>query len=498
MSATATTSDPKRPAHPARRTAWAPRWLVIAHRYLGVAMGALMLLWCLSGVVMLFVAYPSVSQDERLARLPRIDWSHCCVIAGAAAADAAVRSATIEQLPGAPVLRLKLADGSRRVVDLSNGHILAGTSRVEALAVAQGWGRPATIAPVVRDQWTVSGEFNRDRPLWRVRLADAQASDVYVSGATGEVVQRTTRASRVLNWMGAVPHWLYPTLLRQYPKAWGQVVIWTSLAGVFLTMVGLYLGLVAWRPFGDKRLSPFRGLMTWHHLTGLATGVLALTWVASGLFSMNPWGFLESPEDPAAERIGGPAPAFADVQTALESVAARAPTAAQVKLATFAGRPYVMAGGQRLDGQGRPSPLMPADLAAAGARLGAVAGQGLLTREDAYYFTHHQAVALPAWRVLTTDGRRYYLDPRTGALAASFDGPAKGYRWLHEGLHRLDFVPGFRRGAVWASVTLVLLLSVTFGVGTGVWLGWRRIGLDLAEIRARSRPRRSDFQEEQI
>jgi hypothetical protein len=468
-----------------RRTRWAPRWLVVTHRYLGVALGALMLLWCLSGMVMLFVHYPSVSQDERLARLPRIDWSHCCVFEGAAPADAQVRSASIEQLAGSPILRLRLTEGPVRLVDLSNGHLLPGASKLDALAIAQAWGRPAEVAPLVRDQWTV-GELKRSSPFWRVRLADPAATDIYVSQRTGEVVQRTTRTSRALNWIGSVPHWLYPTLLRQYPKLWTQVVIWSSLAGVFLTFAGLYLGILAWRPFGDHRLSPFRGLMTWHHLAGLATGVLTLTWVASGLFSVNPWGFLESLEDPAPARVAGPPPTFAEVQAALESAAAHAPAVAQVKLIPFAGRAFVLAGDTRLDATGRPAPLTPADLTAACQRLGPVASQGLMTREDAYYFSHHDTVTLPVWRVLMVDGRRYYIDPRSGVLAASFDAPAKGFRWLHEGLHRLDFVPGFRRGPAWAAVTLFLLSLATFGVGTGVWLGVRRIGHDFAQFRGRA------------
>jgi hypothetical protein len=493
MSVTATPSEAS--ARPARRTAWAPPWLVVAHRYLGVALGALMLLWCVSGVVMLFVPYPSVGRDERLARLPRIDWSRCCVITGAAPPDASVSSAMIEQLAGTPVLRLQLADGSRRLVDLSNGHRLAGATQFDAAAVAKAWGQPSEITPVRRDQWTVGGEFNRGRPFWRVRLADPAASDIYVSQATGEVIQRTTRSARFLNWLGAVPHWLYPMLLRQYPKLWAQVVIWTSLAGFFLTVAGLYLGLVAWRPFRDERLSPFRGVMTWHHLLGLATGVLTLTWVASGLVSMNPWGFLESPGDPAPARIAGPPPAFAEVQAALESAAARAPAVAQLKLAPLGGRAFVLTGDERLDGAGRPAPLTATELAAAGSRIGPIASQGLLVREDAYYFSHHDTVILPVWRVLTADGRRYYLDAHSGALVGAFDAQAKRYRWLHQGLHRFDVVPGFRCGAVWVFVTLVLLSLVTFGVGTGVWLGWRRIGQDVAQLRARQRPSYPIFKE---
>ena len=486
MSATATTSDTPALGR-ARRTVWAPRWLVVTHRYLGVVLGALMLLWCLSGAVMLFVPYPGVAPDERLAHLPRIDWSHCCVIEGAAAPDARVAAAAIEQLAGAPVLRLRPAEGGSRIIDLSHGHPVAGADRLDAVAVAEAWGRPAGLTPVVRDQWTVSGEFNRDRPFWRIRLADGQASDLYVSQKTGLVVQRTTGAGRVLNWLGAVPHWLYPTLLRQYPKLWTQVVIWTSLAGTFLTLAGLYLGVLAWRPFGDARLSPFRGLMTWHHLTGLATGVLTLTWVASGLISMNPWGFLEGGDDPAPARVAGPPPAFTEVQAALESVAARAPAVAQVKLVPLDGRAFVVAGDARFDDLGHPAPMTPAELSAAGARLGKVARLGLMADEDSYYFRHHDPLVLPVWRVILADGERAYLDPKTGALLTHFDGAAKSYRWLHEGLHRFDFVPGLRRGPVWAGLTLILLAGVTFGVGTGVWLGWRRIGHDLHQLRQRLR-----------
>jgi hypothetical protein len=482
MPATATSSDA---TGRARRSHWAPRWLVIAHRYLGVILGGLMLVWCLSGMVMLFVPYPSVSRDERLAHVPKIEWSHCCTFGDAVAPDVAIAAAVIEELAGRPVLRIRTADGERRMIDLSNGILISGVSQAESQQVASAWGATGKVVPVVRDQWTVSGEFNRQRPFWRVRLADGAKSDLYVSQKTGEVAQRTTRTSRTLNWLGAVPHWLYPTLLRQYPKLWTQVVIWTSLAGVFLTVMGLYLGVLAWRPFGDRRASPFRGLMTWHHLTGLVTGILTLTWVASGLISMNPWGFLESPDDPALARIAGPPLAFADAQAALESAAARAPAVAQVKLVPLAGRAFVLAGDERLDAAGRPAPLAAADLAAAGQRLGAVASQGLMANEDAYYFSHHEPVTLPVWRVRLADGRRVYLDPRSGALVAAFDGPAKGYRWLHQGLHRLDVVPGFRRGPVWSAVTLTLLAAVTFGIATGVWLGWRRIGLDLHQLRRR-------------
>jgi uncharacterized iron-regulated membrane protein len=455
------------------------------HRYLGVAVGLLMLMWCLSGAVMLFVPYPSLGEAERLAGLPRLDWSHCCVFGETVPADAPVEAATLEDLGGAPVLRLRLADGERRMVELGGGRDVAGASAGTARQVAAGVCGACTVesvSSVARDQWTVSGEFNRDRPLWRVRLADGRGTDVYVSSRSGEAVQKTTFTARALNWLGAVPHWLYPTILRQDGRLWTQVVIWTSLLGAFLTVSGLYLGIVAWRRLPD-RASPFRGLMAWHHLAGLVAGILTLTWVASGLVSMNPWGFLESSDDPALARLAGPPPAWRDVQAAFEATAAREPVAAQLKLARLDGRVFVMAGDRRYDAQGHPAPLASEALTLAGRRLGPVAAQGWIAEPDAYYYPHHEPVILPAWRVVRADGSRAYLDPQSGGLLAAVDAPARGYRWLHLGLHRLDFTPGVNRGPVWAGLMLLLLAAASLGVATGVWLGWRRIRADLSALR---------------
>jgi hypothetical protein len=460
---------------------------VVTHRYLGVALGGLMLLWCLSGAVMLFAPYPSVSKGERLAALPRIDWSRCCRINGLPA-NTPVTAAAVEQLAGAPVLRLRTADGGRQVIDLATGEAAGPVTRDQALAVAADWGRPAGATAVLRDQWTVSGEFNWARPFWRVRLAGPGGVDVYVSQATGEVAQRTTAASRALAWIGAAPHWLYPTMLRQDTRLWTQVVVWTSLAGTFLTLAGLWLGVLAWRRSRDGRLSPFRGVGAWHHLGGLFAGVLTLTWVASGLVSMNPWGFLESAGDGGARaRIAGPPVPLSAVEGAIDALQRAAAPAASVRLAPLDGRVFLLAGDARVDAEGHAAPLAEADLAAAGRRAGAVAEQGMITDEDAYYFSHHQTVALPVWRVVLADGRRFYLDPRSGETLASVDAPGRGFRWLHEGLHRFDFVPGLRSGPGWAAAVLILLAAASFGVATGTWLGLRRLIHDLASLARRRR-----------
>ena len=459
---------------------------MVTHRYLGVVMGLLMLVWFLSGLVMLFVRWPAVGPEDRAAGLSPIDWGRCCAF-GHVAEVQIVRDAVVEDLNGRPVLRL---DGE--TLDLATGHPIAPLTEEEAWSVAAGFARrvgipgaPRHAAPVERDQWTVTGYFDSQRPFWKVRLDDGRRTDLYVSARTGMVAQRTDAPGRALNWLGAIPHWLYPQILRQDVKLWTQVVIWTSLAGVFLTVTGLYLGVVAWRP-REGRLSPFRGLMAWHHVIGLVAGILTLTWVASGLVSMTPWGFLEGKPDDTAERIAGDV-VFGDLSQAILAAKAAGVEARQVRLAPVDGRLHLMADGVRLDAAARPAPMLPAELAALGRMAGPVAHQEMIRQTDLYYHDGHEARApLPAWRVVLTDGTRVYLDPASGQLRARFDGTAKAYRWLFEGLHRFDFIRGFDRGPYWAAVMVALLAVSGAGVATGVWLGWRRMRADVTRLARRA------------
>ena len=48
----------------ARAGAW--RGLIVLHRYLGVAVGLVMTVWCLSGFVMMYSGYPCLTEAERL------------------------------------------------------------------------------------------------------------------------------------------------------------------------------------------------------------------------------------------------------------------------------------------------------------------------------------------------------------------------------------------------------------------------------------------------
>src|SRR5690606_27688408 len=56
----------------------AKRLMYLAHRWTGIAGCLLMLVWFISGIVMLYVGYPKLTPWERLAALPELDAKSCC------------------------------------------------------------------------------------------------------------------------------------------------------------------------------------------------------------------------------------------------------------------------------------------------------------------------------------------------------------------------------------------------------------------------------------
>jgi hypothetical protein len=480
------------------------RYVILLHRYLGIGLGVLMVAWSVSGIVMMYVAYPALSSGERLVHLEPLDWEACCVVGDESLPDdARVDSVEVEMLTGRPVLRVKLTRGGWRLIDLIDGHTLAGLTARQAEGVAAAFdraaepggaadyrARPRLDSVVDYDQWTVSGEFDSARPLYRFALGDAVGTQLYVSRATGRVVQVTSARERFWNWVGAIPHWLYFAQLRRNTPVWSQVLIGTSLGGCFLTVVGIYLGLRQFlrRPAG--RWSPYRGSMLWHHVPGLMFGLVTLAWVGSGLLSMNPWGWLESASGQAAARGLRGAPITGEQVKASVRALATAPLLPEivsVESAPLWGRLYLVLTTRngarwRLDASGGSARIGSDDWAklaqtlSGGGRERAVVPE-LITEGDAYYFNRPGSAAmLPIYRIVLHDEQktRYYLDPLSGALLATIDSNGRWYRWLHQGLHTLDFSAALRARPGWDLLMLTLLAGVTVSCATGAYLGLRR------------------------
>ncbi len=420
-----------------RSTAWqrawplARHWLYWTHRWLGIGGCLLFVMWFVSGVVMMYVGYPTLTEGERLAGLRALDVGQARVSPPAA----------LEALPEAA-----RQQPPRRV----------------ALEM-QGGAQP--------------------QPVWRI--VDARGGRHAVSA------RDTTRSERFWNWLGSVPHWIYFTPLRADPPLWHDVVVWLSAACIGSAVTGIVIGILRLRlrrRFRNGAVTPYTGWMAWHHIAGLVGGFFVLTWIVSGWLSMNPnrW-FERNPVDAAAvaRYTGGEISTF-PWPPAMPPAGEGAAAPREALLQWFDGRPLL----QLRDAQARvrvldaasgaPASIAREDIVRAAARLrpGATASQAVLqTAYDFHWYGHHRERVLPVWRLEFDDPARtrLYIDPANGQLAGSSDRNARLRRWLFNAAHSLDFPWLIQYRPAWDLVMWLLSIVGAVASASGVVIGWRRL-----------------------
>jgi hypothetical protein len=208
------------------------RYAILCHRWLGVVLCVLFAMWFFSGIVLMYSEYPVIRTRDRLARAAPLDIQRVRLSPAQAFrllnAGEPPTEIRLNMFDGRPAYRFQFGHEAF-LVYADTGEVCDEFPQMLALRIASLWtGQPAAAAKFEgalrrEDQWKVSGEFGGLRPLLKYAWPDGE--QVSVSSVSGEVVQYTTRASRLGTWLGAIPHWFYFTSLRRQQALWNRVVI---------------------------------------------------------------------------------------------------------------------------------------------------------------------------------------------------------------------------------------------------------------------------------
>jgi uncharacterized iron-regulated membrane protein len=509
---------------------WVRKSLILVHRYLGIVLGLLFFVWFLSGIGMMYAGgMPQLTAQMRLLRLPPIDLSRIVLTP----AEAAARLEPADEngsAPGAPrdrsrgpggvvvgallerpVYRFGGGRGGGGIVYADDGAVLNGVDAAMARAIAAHFMsvpeeklRQSLITEA--DQWTIGQR--RQMPLHKIEVQDGDGSVLYLSPESGEVLVLTTRATRALAWVAAIPHWLYFTPLRVNDRLWNRVIIWTSVIGCFLALLGIILGIIQFRYSRPLRISrigshiPYSGLMRWHYITGVIFGIFTLTWVFSGLLSMDPWEWV-SGRDLRVNReqfTGGAVdltsyPKF-DAPAWSQLVGGK--PIKEIEYTRIEGDPYYVVrvpGAERLLVAVNPlevrRDLFNVDSLVTRLKKAVPDAQivesQLLTDYDSYYYSRNEPRPLPVLRAKFDDPKEtwVYIDPAMGQVAGQLHRGDRIQRWLYNGLHSLDFSfwYGSARRGVWEAGMIVLNLGGAAVSGIGFWIGIKRMGRWLKRVK---------------
>ncbi len=457
------------------------RLLYVSHRWLGVAMCLFLAMWCVSGVVMMYVGFPELTQDEYYAGLEPLAADRIAV--GPEEPLTMVDSGVnVEQLlltssGERPVYLLKAAGAAWQGMHADTGARIRQmpTDAVVASAVhfykaqhpeyeAQHPEQTAVgeyLEQLHMDQWSVSDGLHPYRPLHRVAIDDGLGTELYLSSLTGQVVRDTRRSERIWNWLGANLHWIYPVQLRKHRSTWENVIIVLALAGLVSVITGAIIGFTRLRlkrRYPDGSRSPYRGMTKYHHVIGLAGLVFLLTFLFSGLMSVGPWGIFDSNSSFAEQRQryqqpdgllrSTPAyarpedirqlirenPGFPVKQVAWHWIGGKSHvslhgSAREVQHLLAAGETESLA--QRIEG--RAAKLIP------GSSI--LDWQRLDSYNLYYYSRHNSARPLPVLRVKFDDPEAtwFHIDPSTGQILSRLTERRRVQRWVYQGLHTYDF-----------------------------------------------------------
>ncbi len=498
------------------------RWLFLVHRWLGIGICLLFAMWFVSGMVMMYVGYPKLTEEERLQHLPPLQ-ADARLLAPARALAAAGVTGPLDEL------RLAASSGGRPVyvatpaghegppkgsgavvIDAVSGQRLRAVDEAHAMASATAFAGPGVtcdyLGTIAEDAFTHSRALDPHRPLHKVQLGDAERTLLYISSRSGEVVRDATRSEQLWNYAGAWIHWLYPLRGNAFQPYWTDIVNWLSILGIAMALSGTVVGILRWRfrkPYRSGARTPYpHAMMRWHHVTGLLFALVTITGIFSGLMSMNPWRIFDTGAPPLRmEALQGSALALSDADAASQALlAAGAGAVRELRWTRVLGENRVLAqaagGAPRVIGShdGQPVVLDAAALRAAAAGLlpAPVARVEQLRDYDFYYYARdaHTMMGgamkpLPILRIVFDDPHAtwVHLDPHTGAVLGRLDRGKRTSRWLFAMLHSWDWLPLLERRPLWDLVLIALSLGGTLLSVTGVVIGWRRLGRKLREAR---------------
>ena len=101
--------------------------LIYSHRWLGIGITAMFLVWTLSGVVLLYYGHPQITMGERLLRFQPLDFSTATLTPAQAAAKAGIKPyrVRLSMYHGRPVYRLtRRSIGNWTAVFADTGDVL--------------------------------------------------------------------------------------------------------------------------------------------------------------------------------------------------------------------------------------------------------------------------------------------------------------------------------------------------------------------------------------
>lgn len=473
------------------------KFLYTSHRILGTVLSILFLVWFLSGFVMIYHTFPKVANRDKFRHmealtgdLPAID-----SIIGKLPADQSIHKLSLKSYEGSPYFEIVTKDSTYKIPADSNKVPIDSPTYAQIENYAKKWctagiNRVDTLRQL--EQWIPFGKLRNDFPIYKFYFGDEAKHQLYISSVTGEALQFTNKDNRFWAWLGAIPHWVYFTSLRQDSKLWVDVVVWLSGIGCIMCIAGIVLGIRSYIVLYHKKKkwkTPYKKFSyKWHHILGFVFGIFVFTFVFSGMMSLAtvPQWIVKVHNPGIQKSLFMPSSIVVqDYKSDYRKILEAYPNEVKsIEWHSFGDIPlYNVIIGNKLhvfDVSGdEVQPLAVTEQMIRDKLLKIHSEPVSITQiheYDNYYVGTSKHLPLPVYKadVADADNSTYYINPKNGNTRY-FNTNTKVRRWTYQVLHSWELGFLVKRPVLWNIVMWATMIGGTLVSLTGVWLGFRYI-----------------------
>lgn len=483
------------------------KFFIHVHRLLGVLLCVLCFSWCISGIVLIYHGYPRVGQDLRLPRQEALDSARLSSMQEMwqrLPKDVLNKNLSLNNPYGRPVFH----HGRWRDVEdvyMDSTYSLPADTYPLCEEHARLWCPDRRIVKVDTmhklDVWIPFGQLKRDLPVYAFFYDGPEHYRLYVSSRTGDILHFSSREQRLWAWVGAIPHWLYITSIRQDMQSWDALLYWSTLISMMMCIAGAFLGIRAYwlnRRRGFLRSPYKKPWFRWHHIMGFFFGIFLFTWLFSAwapmsstfsnLFKQQKGKDTAFRPQMSARETAVPADAYKlDYRAAIAAVTREHGAVKDISWSRYREIPLYKVRTVdetfTIDASADSARLfqITEDMVYAAAReLSGDTVRYTITKMeeyDNYYISRRKGrLPLPAYKVtMETENNDVYYYNLESENPQHYDDNGRWRRWAFRGLHRLDFKFLVDRPVLWSVVMWTLLLGCAFVSLSGIVLSVKYI-----------------------
>lgn len=443
-------------------------------------MALLMLIWFLSGFVLIYSDFPEIENKDFYGLRENLDNQDLPSLD-----SVKVKSKEINVFKASENVFVRYGKNEEAKIFAANKEELKNLSEAKAIEKVKLLFNLKNIESTSEklfqhDLWLDKKISDKYFPVHKIYFQDEDETQIYISSVNGEVLQHTTFSERILAWFGAIPHLIYFKDFAGYGFLWKIILMIISLLGTFMCISGLITGFIRFknRKKTKFKFTPYASkLYSIHHYLGFIFGVFALSWVFSGFMSLNPLSVFENQEEERKlenlwlER-------FSEVKTFPE-LAERLKEAnvKNIKIKKFDNEEIIVFNTEKFKGiRFYSGDLINSDdlrlindLKQKIKKVYNLPAENLelLKEFDNYYYKTTKEKVLPVVKAEFEDELKtvLYFDPLTLDIVKVTNKVSRLNRWLYKALHRFDFIYDYK--ILWYSVMFILLTGGTFLAVTG-------------------------------